>query len=180
TTIKSYMKEKGIEEPDFKVNILEKLKLFNCIYPSEAVQKNYQKRLEYFIGLKQELDIYVLPAIKAIKDESIYNDATPIGYLEEWLKSNLSVLVFDLDNPFVKLKKSPFLKNYPQKGLTFEEKIALKLVQFSVTHGLAKIGVCEHCHRYFLWNNKSAKYCSDSCKSRKNEDKKMSMGGCKK
>jgi len=176
TTIKAYMKEKEIEEPDFKDTILNKLELFKCTFTNQDVQMNYQKKLDYFIGLKLELSTHVLPAIKAVKDESIYDDATPLDDLEDWLKSNLRVLVFDLEDPFVKLKESLLWKRYPKKGLSFEEKIALELVQFSKNHGLAKIGVCDNCQRYFLWNKKDAKYCSDSCKTRKSRNKKKSKG----
>jgi len=177
TTIKAYMDEKGIAEPDFRPDIIEKLESTKCVFTDSVSKDNYQKRVEYFIELKMELDNHVLPALRAIKDESIYEDATPIADLEDWLKSNLSVLEFDLDDPNISLKASPLSKEYLKKGLSFEETVALEIVEFSMDKGLAKIGVCENCGRNFLWNRRDSKYCYDSCKSRKSESRKESKGG---
>ena len=172
TSIRAYMEEKGIEEPDFRYDIIDKLESTNCTFTDLTIKDRYQKKIEYFIELKMEVDNNVIPAIKSIKDESAFEDAGPIADLEDWLKSNLKVLEFDLEDPSVKLKKSILGKGYSKKGLTFEEKISLELVEFSMDKGLAKIGVCENCGHFFLWANKSTKYCSDSCKSRRSEANK--------
>jgi hypothetical protein len=169
TSVETYMKEKKVKEPDFGDDILNRLESIECIDANKDVKTNRQTRINYFFDLRMQMEESVLPAIKAIKDESIYEDYDPIVELEDWLKKKLNVLVFDLENQFVKLKKSPLFKDYPKKVFNFEEKIALELVQFSMKHGLAKVGVCENCGRYFLWANKSTKHCSDSCKSRKSE-----------
>ena len=124
---------------------------------SRAEHSTPDAKLRLLQELKEELEQAVLPSLRNVEE---------IESLESWLNDHLIPrFTFNLsDEPYV-LEKAVERKDLSKDLFSrYREIVALELLDFFESKGLAAVKRCDSCGGFFLWDRKDQKYCSVFCK----------------
>jgi hypothetical protein len=119
-----------------------------------------------FLDIKRQLEIDVLPAVKAVQSGR-EPDGLSLGALDEWILDRVSTLAFDMSDKACRLRS---VLRIPDTSIRarrfFEEAIAVELFDFCRTRGIAAFGKCRFCQNPYIWKGRDTRFCTKACKQR--------------